>query len=277
MIRQWNRRCLRAELRMFRDIPSIRSLLIYAAIAVQAACVAPSEDAAKEAHGDGTRYLFSASTVIEDEWQQLTFLGTTKYRVELYRDRLAISARGRRSSSGLLRHVEFDPDRCPQIEWSWSVAVLQRGADIRIREREDVAASIFLLFGDPGFVFDPAPVPTLRYVWTNERIAVESVIDSPYMPGTVRSLVVQSGTRHAGQWTTQKRDLRRDFHTAFGYPPPGPVRAVAIFTDNDQTGEEVEAYYEWARVLCQPRAGGLFHPFDGTVLGANIGQVRHVD
>ncbi len=221
-------------------IPIIRCLLICASIATQGACVAPSQEAVEEALG-GTQYLFSASTVIEDEWQQLHFLGTTQYRVELYRDRLAISARGRRSSSGLMRRVEIDTDKCPDMEWSWSVTVLQPSADIRIKDREDVGASIFLLFGDPGFVFDPTPVPTLRYVWTNERVAVESVIDSPYMPGTVRSLVVRSGVHGIGQWTTQKRDVGRDFRTAFGYAPPGPVRAVAIFTDNDQTGEDVEA------------------------------------
>jgi hypothetical protein len=240
----------RAGLHMRRGIPAIRGLLICASIAVQGACVAPPREAVEEAGDGGTRSLFSASTVIEDEWQQLRFLGTTQYRVALYRGRLAISARGRRSSSGLMRRVEIDTDQCPEIEWSWSVTVLQPSADIRIREREDVAASIFLLFGDPGFVFDPSPVPTLRYVWTNERVAVESVIDSPYMPGTVRSLVVRSGLHSNGQWITEKRNVSRDFRTAFGYAPPGPVRAVAIFTDNDQTGEDVEAYYEWARVLC---------------------------
>ena len=236
---------------MNRDIPTLRSLLICTVIAVQGACVAPSRDALEEESGDSQRHLFSANTVIEDAWQQLSFLGTTQYRLEIYQNRLAISARGRSSSSGLIRYVEIDTRHCPEMEWSWSVTVLQPGADIRIREREDVAASIFLLFGDPGFVFDPSPVPTLRYVWTNDRVAAESVIDSPYMPDTVRSLVVQSGTQRGGQWITQKRDLRRDFRTAFGFPPPGPVRAVAIFTDNDQTGEEVEAYYEWARLLCQ--------------------------
>lgn len=240
----------RARLHMRRGIPAIRGLLICASIAAQGACVAPSQEVLEEAGDGGTRSLFSASTVIEDEWQQLRFVGATQYRVEMYRDRLAISARGRRSSSGLMRRVEIDTDQCPEIEWSWSVSVLQPSADIRIREREDVAASIFLLFGDPGFVFDPSPVPTLRYVWTNERVAVESVIDSPTMPGTVRSLVVQSGLHGSGQWITQKRDVGRDFRTAFGYAPPGPVRAIAIFTDNDQTGEDVEAYYEWARMLC---------------------------
>ena len=60
---------------MRRDIPIIRSLLICASIAVQGACVAPSQEAVEEARDGGTRYLFSASTVIEDEWQQLRFLG----------------------------------------------------------------------------------------------------------------------------------------------------------------------------------------------------------
>ena len=241
----------RAALPMGRGIPAIRSLMMCASITVQGACGMLSQEVVEEAGSGGTRSLFSASTVIEDEWQQLRFLGTTRYRVELFQDRLAISARGRRSSSGLMRRVEIDTDQCPEMEWSWSVTVLQPSADIRIREREDVAASIFLLFGDPGFVFDPSPVPTLRYVWTNERVAVESVIDSPYMPGTVRSLVVRSGLDSAPQWITQKRHVGRDFRTAFGYAPPGPVRAIAIFTDNDQTGEDVEAYYEWARVLCK--------------------------
>ena len=66
-------------------------------------------------------------------------------------------------------------------------------------------------------------------------------------------IYARCGTSSPGrQWTMQKRDVGRDFRTAFGYAPPGPVRAVAILTDNDQTGEDVEAYYEWARVLCQP-------------------------
>ena len=241
----------RAALPMGRGIRAIRSLMMCASITVQGACGMLSQEVVEEAGSGGTRSLFSASTVIEDEWQQLRFLGTTQYRVELFQDRLAIAARGRRSSSGLMRRVEVDTDQCPEMEWSWSVTVLQPSADIRIREREDVAASIFLLFGDPGFVFDPSPVPTLRYVWTNKRVAVESVIDSPYMPGTVRSLVVRSGLDSAPQWITHKRHVGRDFRTAFGYAPPGPVRAIAIFTDNDQTGEDVEAYYEWARVLCK--------------------------
>lgn len=228
----------------------LRSVLGCVFIAAQGACVSPAPDTARAPERSATEYLFTASSVIEDEWQHLRFRGSTEYRVEEYRERLAIVARGRESASGLIRRVEFDTGRCPEIEWSWTVSVLQPSADIRIKEREDVAASIFLMFGDPGFAFEPLSVPTLRYVWTNERIAAERVIDSPYLPGTVRSLVVESGSLRGGRWTTYRRDVGRDFRSAFGYAPPGPVQAIAIFTDNDQTGEAVEAYYEWARILC---------------------------
>ena len=145
---------------MRRGNPTIRSLLICASIAVQGACVAPSREVVEEARDGGTRYLFSASTVIEDEWQQLRFLGITQYRVELYRDRLAISARGRRSSSGLMRRVEIDTAQCPEMEWSWAVTALQPSADIRIREREDVGATTGLC--RPSLTFDRGKSPFRR-------------------------------------------------------------------------------------------------------------------
>jgi hypothetical protein len=34
-----------------------------------------------------------------------------------------------------------------------------------------------------------------------------------------------------------------DFRRSFGREPPEPVEVVALFTDNDQTREPVEAYY----------------------------------
>lgn len=228
----------------------VETLIVFVLSVALAACAAPPRETIDETEGGESRHLFAADTAIEDGWQHVHFLGATQYRIELYGDQLAIAARGRGSSSGLIRRVEIDTDRCPEIEWSWSVAVLQPGADLRVRDREDVGASIFLLFGDPGLVLDPLAVPTLRYVWTNDRIEVEQVIDSPYMPGTVRSLVVESGEGRRGRWIAHRRDVARDFHRAFGHAPPGPVQAVAIFTDNDQTGEDVEAYYAWARMRC---------------------------
>src|SRR5262249_19671197 len=165
--------------------------------------------------------------------------------------RLAIRAIGRQSASGLLRSVQIEPSRCPVLEWTWRVERLQPDADLRVKERDDVAASIFLFFGDPGLLISPNRVPTLRYVWTSARHPVGAVVDSPYAPGIVRSLVVESGESRLGRFVTERRRIADDFEQAFGRRPPAAVQAIALFTDNDQTGQPVEAYYLDARALCE--------------------------
>jgi hypothetical protein len=51
----------------------------------------------------------------------------------------------------------------------------------------------------------------------------------------------------------ERRNVLQDFREAFGQEPPDTVEIVALFTDNDQTGERVETYYGAVRAL--PEAG----------------------
>jgi hypothetical protein len=161
---------------------------------------------------------------------------------------VVIRAEGQKSASGLMRSVDVDFKNCPTIEWRWRADELQHSANLRDKKFEDVAASIFLLFGDPGFMSNPEPVPTLRYVWTNENHTKEEVIDNPYLPGIVRSIVIRSG--ESGSWFTERRNVSKDYERAFGSAPKDTIHAIAIFTDNDQTQEPVTAYYRWARIQC---------------------------
>lgn len=200
--------------------------------------------------GDGGQMLFDAATTIQDRWEELPIKGITEYRLAVADGRLGIRARGTGGASGLVRYIDIDSRRCPGIEWSWRVDRLQPSADLRTRASEDVAASIFLFFGDPGLFSMPDRVPTLRYVWTNDLIPVGAVVDNPYLPGVVRSIVVRSGAAETGRWVSEKRNLHADFRAASGTEPPTPVAALALFTDNDQTKEPVEAHYAWGRSVC---------------------------
>ncbi len=195
--------------------------------------------------------VFDPATVLQDDWIHLPLRGTTDYRMAFVDGHPALRAEPWNSASGLIRRVTIDLDRCPILEWRWRVDRLQPDADLRSKSGDDVAASLFLLFGDPGMLSDPEPVPTLRYVWTNHRVEEETVIENPYMPGIVHNLVVESGTRRLGTWVTERRDMAADFYRAFGRGPGQAVGAVAIFTDNDQTGQPALAYYGAARVLCR--------------------------
>ncbi len=114
------------------------------------------------------------------------------------------------------------------MNWVWRVDQLQLKSNLTTKAGDDVAAAIFLLFDDPGFLSDPDPVPTLRYVWTNNEHKVEDIIDNPYMPGTVRNTVIQAGGTELGQWVNERRNVNEDFKNAFGYLPQFPITAIAI-------------------------------------------------
>lgn len=178
-------------------------------------------------------------------WREQDFGAATEFSQVTIDGVAAIRAVGRNSASGLYRTVELRLSEHPLLQWRWRVDRLQASADLRDRDAEDFAAAIFLIFGEAG----TADSRSLAYVWTNDRLAVETVVPSPRHPGQVRSIVVESGARRLGQWLQEERDVGDDFRRAFGRDAPDMVQAVVLFTDNDQTGEPVEAYYGLIRAL----------------------------
>ena len=96
----------------------------------------------------------------------------------------------------------------------------------------------------------------------SEKNAVDEVIDSPFLPGTLESIVVESGQKQLGTWVTETRDLREDYRRAFGNSPPHKIKAFALFTDNDHLEEPSVAYYRDARVRCASE------PEEDSILGA---------
>jgi hypothetical protein len=193
--------------------------------------------------------LADPAAPLGDTWTHRRFGNATDYeRVSL--DRVAaIRATGRDSASGLYRDVRYSVAAHPWLEWTWRVDRLQRSADIGVKEREDFAAAIFLIFGRPGML--NKNVPTLAYVWTSDRFPQGALVDSPYHPGSVRNIVVRSGSGQLGQWLRERRNVVDDFRKAFAREPPETVEVIALFTDNDQTREPVETYYGEIRAVLE--------------------------
>lgn len=211
---------------------------------------------AREGSYDRPNTLFDPARAIQQGWIPSTLTPgaddrRTDYRIASYQERLSIRAEGQRSASALLLRTDFDAEDCPYLEWAWRVERLQENASLFERDLEDVAASILVIFGDPGSDVAPRAVPTLRYVWTTARVPEETIVDSPAQPGVVRSIVVQGGIASPLAWESEQRDLVADYQAAFGRLPQDRVRAVALFTDNDHTHEPVMAHYGAARLLCR--------------------------
>lgn len=204
--------------------------------------------------------VFEAGDALVHRWRHVRVWGENDWRLASLDGEIVIDTVGQGSSSGLARWVEIDTGICPVVEWSWRVDALPRQADLAVRDREDLAASVIFVFGNPGSLGNPKPVPTLRYVWANANNEVGQIVDSPYFPGTLRSIVVRSGADAVGQWVTERRNLRADYRRAFGEPPSEAVEAFALFTDNDHLEEPAAAQYRWARLHCSDDPGEVVIP-----------------
>ncbi len=193
--------------------------------------------------------LADPSAPLEGIWAERRFGPPTDYRRVVVDGRPAIRARGTGTASGLFRTVALRLDAHPILEWSWRVDRVPVDADIRTRSGHDVAAAVYVIFGRPGLF--ARKVPTLAYVWDNGTVAPGTVVPSPFHAGTVRSFVLRSGLRPRAAWVEERRDLVADFRAVFGFDPPSAVEAIALWTDSDQTGAPVEAYY--GRIVALPR------------------------
>ena len=191
--------------------------------------------------------LADPSDPLDAAWVHRTFGAATNYERVKIGGQAAIRAEGRQSASELYREVAYRTSDYPWIEWAWRVDRLQSDADIRTKAAQDFAASIFLIFEEPMLFMKHSSV--LSYVWINDRMPAETLVENPYHPGTSWSIVIESGEQRLGQWVNVRRNVAEDYRRAFGKDPPDLVKTIALFTDNDQTGEAVTAYYGAVRAL----------------------------
>ena len=152
-----------------------------------------------------------------------------------------IRATGRNGASGLYRDAGYRAREHPWLEWIWRVDRVQPSADIRAVAADDYAAALFVLFDRPSAL--RAEPRALAYVWTNARVAAGETVASPRHPESMRSIVLESGERKLGDRVRERRNVVDDYRAAFGEEPPEFVEVIALWTDSDQTGEAVEAYY----------------------------------
>lgn len=178
------------------------------------------------------------------------------FEVDRKKDRMALSVQSDRSVSILRRQFTHGGLEVGQIDFSWLVDALPEGANLHQAENEDAPVRILLAFdGDRSklsarthrlsemsrlLTGEELPYATLMYVWSNQD-ALDTVIINP-RTDRIRKVVVESGAAHVGRWRDYRRDVRSDFIRAFG-EEPGPLRAVALMTDTDNTRSRLRAWY----------------------------------
>lgn len=84
------------------------------------------------------------------------------------------------------------------------------------------------------------PYATLMYIYAND-LPVGTVVPNP-RTRRIQMVVAASGPAQAGVWESATRNVRDDFRRAFG-EAPGPLVAIGVMTDSDNTHSHAEAWY----------------------------------
>lgn len=193
-----------------------------------------------------------------EPWKPFRLPGKRFAGFELGRskDRAALSVQSDKSVSILRRQFTHGGLEVGLIDFSWMVDALPEGANLHEAENEDAPVRILLAFdGDRSklsarthrlsemsrlLTGEELPYATLMYVWSNQD-APDTVVINP-RTDRIRKVVVESGAAQLGRWRDYRRDVRADFVRAFG-EEPGPLRAVALMTDTDNTRSRLRAWY----------------------------------
>jgi hypothetical protein len=200
----------------------------------------------------------SAEAKAEAEWQEVKLPGkrATEYTWEEFDGRRALAARSDASASMMRRKLTSAPKSVNTLNFSWQVEALITGADTSVAETEDAPVRVMLAFGGDAsklsartrmlfelshaLTGEEPPYATLMYVWDNQA-PVNSLIVNP-RTDRIRKIVVDSGPEGLKRWRDHKRDVAADFRRAFG-EEPGPLLAIALMTDSDNTKSKSRAWY----------------------------------
>jgi hypothetical protein len=172
-------------------------------------------------------------------WGATEFAGSDA-SVELVQSdgRLAMRLRSLGNSFAVHRDIVLDLQQYPILSWSWRVARLPTGGDVREPARDDQAAQVYVVF--PRWPSPRTTSDVIGYVW-DARAPVGTTLTHPRAPN-VRIVVVESGPGRLEQWLQQRRNVAEDYRALFGRQPPRAGK-LALMIDSNDTQSEAEAMF----------------------------------
>lgn len=192
------------------------------------------------------------------EWRPWLLPGKSfaAFDVERHQGVPSITVKANRSVSILRQRYAGGLPDVRALSFAWQIDALAVGADLATAEGDDSPVRIVLAFDGDRSRLSPRvhrlsemsrlltgedlPYATLAYVWSNTDAPGTVVVNR--RSDRIRKIVVESGAERLGQWLTYERDVQADFRAAFG-EAPGPLLAIAVMTDTDNTQSALQAWY----------------------------------
>jgi hypothetical protein len=240
----------------------MKPLLLALTLFILAGCASPSGDRAPAVSLTDVTPFSSAYVGAKPPggwrpWVLSRFKRPTDYALVTKDGALVVRAQADRSASGLIHPLaNLDPLKHSELSWRWKVESLLKGADNTLARAEDSPVRMIVTFaGDmskldfgermffskiKAVTGEEMPYATMMYIWENKQ-PVGSVIPNNHTE-RIKMVVAGSGADGVGAWQIVTRNIVDDYKRAFG-EDPGPITAIGIMTDTDNTGEQTQAWY----------------------------------
>lgn len=127
--------------------------------------------------------------------------------------------------------------KTPILTWKWRVYKTPKGGDENENDKNDVAASIYVVFSVNVFNMPKS----IRYTWSS-TLPVGTILSKYF--NRQKIVVLASGTKHEGKWITFQRNIAQDYRNLYGSAPPKRPIAILILSDGDNTKSQVIADYD---------------------------------
>lgn len=128
----------------------------------------------------------------------------------------------------------------PILSWRWRVHDLPEGADEKSNDKNDAAASIYVVFDMANYLIKRLPV-SIRYTWSS-TLPVGATGSKLLNKQQIK--VVASGRDKMGKWVQFERNLLKDYKELHGGKPPEKPIAILILSDGDSVQDSASADYD---------------------------------
>jgi hypothetical protein len=242
--------------------PALATLVgaLFAASCATAPEPAPAPPEPAPGGTEPTPFSSAASLdMLPEGWKQYRlarFKKPTEYRLVPSEGTVVLQATADASASGIHHAVRVDLRDRPWLSWRWKVRELNPKADNTVAHVEDSPARVIVVFEGgrdklsdaeqtnfdllKAMTGNELPYATLMYIWEN-RLPEGAVIPHNFT-SRIKMIVAGTAGERPGEWHEERVNVLEDYRRAFGEEPPA-VRAVAIMSDSDNTGERSVAWY----------------------------------
>lgn len=128
----------------------------------------------------------------------------------------------------------------PILSWRMRIHSIPLGANEDDKDKNDVAASIYIVFDFGRVLFRKVP-KSIRYTWSS-TLPVGTELSKFY--GNQKIVVVGTGNNKQGEWQLFERNIVEDYKRLFKDDPPSKPLALLILSDGNDTGKDVKADYD---------------------------------